>query len=165
MCGTLGRLVVDICRTPKMTPEWMNTHVELLNPEGFREIAGRNERGILLASAHLGSFELLGLALVHYGLPMSVVVRRFSVPDVDAWWNARRQIRGSEVIASSASDRGYSYGSECHEEPCGLCSLFWSSRSDERGCCPNGVATRVSHYRRDHEEPSPGPVSIGMGGM
>ena len=55
-------------------------------------------KGIVYATGHLGSFELLAHAGPMFGYPMSFVVRNATLPNVDAWWRRQREGNGNRVI-------------------------------------------------------------------
>lgn len=106
MCLSIGRLVVDICRLPRLDDSWMESHVEIPRRELLRSLVQRSPHGVLLASAHMGSFELLGQVLAYHIAPFSAVAREFSLTAVHDFWNARRELRGNEVINRRGGVRG-----------------------------------------------------------
>src|SRR5262245_43679235 len=59
MCISLGKLIVDVCRLPTLDDEWMRTHVEIPDYETLKKMVDASPKGMMLASAHVGSFELL----------------------------------------------------------------------------------------------------------
>lgn len=95
----LGRLLADTIRLPSLTPEWAKQHVEIPMLERYRERLNKDRsRGILIATGHLGSFELLGHAIGLYGSPLAAVARRFSSPRFDRWWTGLRERGGNRII-------------------------------------------------------------------
>lgn len=92
---SLARLLVDFGRLHKIDGNWIEKHVEFPDLERLKKLKSANgSKGIILATGHLGSFELLGHAFVHYIPPISIVVRPFTLPRIDFWWNQRRSAWG-----------------------------------------------------------------------
>lgn len=92
---SLARLLVDFGRLHKIDGKWIEQHVEFPDLERLKQIKAANSgKGIILATGHLGSFELLGHAFVHYIPPISIVVRPFTLPKINSWWNQRRSAWG-----------------------------------------------------------------------
>lgn len=98
-CTEMGRLLADVVRLPHLTPEWAQAHVSCPALEhyvrAFREHPGK---GVLIATGHLGSFELLGHAIGLFGYPLSAIARRFRSPILDRWWMGLREARGNTII-------------------------------------------------------------------
>jgi KDO2-lipid IV(A) lauroyltransferase len=95
----LGRLLADTVRLPYLTPEWGESHVEIPALERYRaQLHETSSRGILIATGHLGSFELLGHAIGLRGLPLAAVARKFQSRRFDRWWTGLREARGNKII-------------------------------------------------------------------
>jgi KDO2-lipid IV(A) lauroyltransferase len=98
-CIEMGRLLSDVVRLPQLTPEWAREHVSCPMLEqyvsAFRTHPGK---GVLIATGHLGSFELLGHAIGLFGYPLSAIARRFRSPVLDRWWMGLREARGNTII-------------------------------------------------------------------
>jgi KDO2-lipid IV(A) lauroyltransferase len=95
----MGRLLADTVRLPSLTPEWGESHVEIPALEAYRaRLAERPARGVIIATGHLGSFELLGHAIGLRGLPLAAVARKFQSPRFDRWWTGLREARGNKII-------------------------------------------------------------------
>lgn len=92
----MGRLLADTVRLPSLNEAWIRSHVQI--PILDQYVARRGEKGILVATGHLGSFELLGHAIGLYGYPLSAVARKFKSPRLDAWWTGLREARGNTII-------------------------------------------------------------------
>lgn len=54
--------------------------------------------GALTTTAHFGNWELMGVALAHLGVPLSVIARRIDDAEVDAVLNGLRTRTGAAVI-------------------------------------------------------------------
>jgi KDO2-lipid IV(A) lauroyltransferase len=92
----MGRLLADTIRLSTLSPEWVQQHVSIPALERYK--AAHGETGVLIATGHLGSFELLGHAIGLWGYPLSAVARRFKSPRLDAWWRGLREARGNTII-------------------------------------------------------------------
>jgi Kdo2-lipid IVA lauroyltransferase/acyltransferase len=96
-CVEIGRLLADAVRLSDLDREWALSHVECPALERYQARL-REGKGVLIATGHLGSFELLGHAIGLLGHPLSAVARRFRNPRLDAWWRGMREARGNTII-------------------------------------------------------------------
>lgn len=97
---SLSRLFVDFARLHKLDRSWVEAHVACPFLPRFEEIKAENPgRGVLIATGHLGSFELLAHCIAIWGYPISFVVRDFKLPRVDRWWRSVREAYGNQVIS------------------------------------------------------------------
>jgi KDO2-lipid IV(A) lauroyltransferase len=92
----MGRLIADTIRLSALNESWVRQHVQIPAIERYGEVASK--QGILIATGHLGSFELLGHAIGLYGYPLAAVARRFKSARLDRWWKAMREARGNRII-------------------------------------------------------------------
>lgn len=92
----MGRLLSDAARLSTLNAAWVREHVKIPALETY--VAAQGEKGILIATGHLGSFELLGHAIGLMGHPLAAVARRFKSPRLDAWWTGLREARGNKII-------------------------------------------------------------------
>lgn len=97
---SLARLIVDFARFRRFTPEWITEHIEFPPEEILEKVRSKVEGkpGILFATGHLGSFELLAYGAALQGFPMGFVVRNFKNERLDKWWNGQRKKSGNKVI-------------------------------------------------------------------
>jgi len=95
----LAKVLIDFSRLPKLTPQWVDEHVECDFIKRYRVLKDQNPReGILIATGHLGSFELLAHCMPMWGHPLSFVVRNFKWRALDSWWTKSRERFGNKVI-------------------------------------------------------------------
>jgi KDO2-lipid IV(A) lauroyltransferase len=92
----MGRLIADTIRLSSLNEHWVRQHIEIPAIERYGEVASK--QGILIATGHLGSFELLGHAIGLYGYPLAAVARRFKSARLDRWWAGMREARGNQII-------------------------------------------------------------------
>ncbi len=98
--ASLARMFVDFARLPHLDERWIREHVETPYVARYAELhRERDGKGILIATGHLGSFELMAHAAPTFGFPMSFVVRNAKLPNVDAWWRSLREANGNRVIS------------------------------------------------------------------
>ncbi len=103
---SLGRLFADFVRMPTLDAAWVQEHVSCPELSRYAEAKRRDpSKGILLATGHLGSFELLAHCMALWGHPISFIVRNMKLPRLDAWINARREARGNRFIARKGAVR------------------------------------------------------------
>lgn len=95
----MARLLADTVRLPTLTPEWGSDHVAIPIFEQYcKRLHEDPSRGILIATGHLGSFELLGHAIGLRGYPLAAVARKFKSKRFDSWWTGLREARGNKII-------------------------------------------------------------------
>lgn len=95
----MGRLLADTVRLTKLDEGWVQQHVDIPILDRYRAcLAESSGKGALIATGHLGSFELLGHAIGLYGMPLAAVARRFQSKVFDDWWNGMREARGNRII-------------------------------------------------------------------
>jgi KDO2-lipid IV(A) lauroyltransferase len=56
-----------------------------------------------MLGGHLGSFELLGYLFPFYGMPICALARSLGFPELDAWWNGRREGSGNTTLSRDGS--------------------------------------------------------------
>jgi KDO2-lipid IV(A) lauroyltransferase len=95
----IGRLVADTVRLSRLDEDWVRRHVSFPSFGRYLErMQSQSGKGVLIATGHLGSFELLGHAVGLMGYPLAAVARRFRSRLIDRWWTAMRESRGNRII-------------------------------------------------------------------
>jgi Kdo2-lipid IVA lauroyltransferase/acyltransferase len=100
-----GRSVLEVFAAPRLSPAQVD---ELLEYQGF-EIFERlfaEGRGVVVASAHLGSWELLASACGRLGIPMHLVTRSLTGSANAALQRARARSGITEIPPRGALTRG-----------------------------------------------------------
>lgn len=96
---SFGRIFVDFTRLHTLDQQWIRSHVECSYLETYQSLKTEGpKRGMIFATGHLGSFEVLAHCVPIYGFPISFVVRSFKLPKLDRWWRQKREAFGNRVI-------------------------------------------------------------------
>ena len=101
---SMSRFLVDSLRVTELDAEWIDAHVEIPRFERLREIY-ESDKGVLVATGHLGSFELLAQSMAVKGYPLHFVVRDFDLPRVNEYWKSQREQFGNTVISRKGAYR------------------------------------------------------------
>ncbi len=101
---SIARLLVCFAKFAQIGRDSLSRWARFDGYEHFEE-ARRRGRGVLLATAHLGNWELGALAHGLHGDPMDVVVRPLDNPWIDRLVARRRAARGNRVIEKREAAR------------------------------------------------------------
>ena len=85
---------VDALCLPIRTPEWFRTHVALEGRTDLLEECKASGCGLILTVPHMGSWELVGVALQRAGFPFFFLARRQKNALTDAYLNRLRATAG-----------------------------------------------------------------------
>ena len=103
---SMGDLAVDLSRFPRLTKQWAETHIDFPNLPQLKKVKDQNpEKGILLVTGHLGSFELSAFCLPFLYRPIGFIVRNFTNPYLDTWWRKIREGNGNIVVSREGGYR------------------------------------------------------------
>ena len=102
---SIGRLIETFARFPRMSPKTIYNLIRYEGLENFTNAVARR-RGVLVATAHLGNWELSAFAHAWMTGPMTLVVRPLDNPKVDALVEQRRAMSGNNIIAKREAARG-----------------------------------------------------------
>ncbi len=93
----VARLLVTLARFPSLKRENIS---EWISCEGLQHYldAKRDGKGVLIATAHLGNWELSAFAHALMTEPMNVMVRSLDNPLIDAIVESRRTLSGNRLI-------------------------------------------------------------------
>lgn len=101
---SIARLLVAIAKFPKLNAANIGKWIRYEGLENY--LAAKNEgRGILVATAHLGNWELSAFSHALMTEPMSVMVRPLDNPLIDRIVERRRQASGNLLIYKRDSAR------------------------------------------------------------
>jgi KDO2-lipid IV(A) lauroyltransferase len=102
---SIARLLVAFARLPRIRRENVSEWIRFEGNEHFEE-ALRGGRGVLVATGHLGNWELSAYAHALVSGPMHVVVRPLDNPRLDALVTRRRTLSGNHIIEKRDFARG-----------------------------------------------------------
>jgi KDO2-lipid IV(A) lauroyltransferase len=102
---SVARLVVAFARFPRITRDNVQEWIQYEGLENFERARGRG-KGVLVATAHLGNWELSAFCHAYLALPMHIVVRPIDNAKIDALVERRRALSGNHVIAKKEAARG-----------------------------------------------------------
>ena len=101
---SIARLIRSFAMFPRLTRE--NVH-ELIRYDGLENFTAAKARGkgVLVATAHLGNWELSAFAHALMTAPMCIVVRPLDNPQIDALVERYREMSGNRVIRKKEAAR------------------------------------------------------------
>ncbi len=100
-----GRTVVEMLSSPRLVHKGLERAVD---PVGVTNIhrALEGGRGAILAGAHYGNWELMGLVLPEIGVPLVSVARPLDDPDLERTLHRLRTATGAEILPKANAIRG-----------------------------------------------------------
>lgn len=105
--NVLARNLLAFARIPRLTKQFMLESFDFTETHAILDRLHKAHRGvgILIVTAHFGSFELLGQygALVDRGV--AFLARGFGLPRLDAWWFKRRELFGNTLFYRRGGSR------------------------------------------------------------
>jgi len=101
---SLGRVIDSVARFPRLNRENIHGLIRYDGLENFTNAMARG-RGVLVATAHLGNWELSAFAHAYMTAPMHIVVRPLDNPRLDAWVERRRTLSGNHLIRKKEAAR------------------------------------------------------------
>jgi KDO2-lipid IV(A) lauroyltransferase len=100
-----GKYLVDFFRFRAVSRRLVNRLISIEHLD-YVDQAAATGRGVLVVSAHLGSWEIGAAALVSMGYPMNAVVLEQGSKKTNALFQRRRQSRGFKAIPLGRAVRG-----------------------------------------------------------
>ena len=91
-----GPMFVEVLLFPKLTKEKIRDQVSFTGREHLTQALSHG-RGVVLATAHSGNWELLGAALAYEGFPLVAVVRKQNDLGADRFINEYRTQAGMHI--------------------------------------------------------------------
>lgn len=104
MFRSIARMLVTFARFPSMNRENIGQWIRYDGLENFQNALARG-RGVLVATAHLGNWELSAFAHALMSAPMDVVVRPLDNARVDGLVERRRALSGNHIISKRDAAR------------------------------------------------------------
>ena len=96
----LGRMLMEVLSSPGLDRVNIRQRVKITGCH-YLEDALLQGRGVVLATAHTGNWELLGAALAMYGFPIVGVAQKQANPAFDRFINEYRTLSGMQIIYKS----------------------------------------------------------------
>lgn len=91
-----GRMFMEVLHIPKLNKDNIHQYVKLDGEEHLKEALSYG-RGVVLATAHSGNWELLGAALAMHGFPLVAVAQKQTNAAMDKFINEYRTMAGMHV--------------------------------------------------------------------
>lgn len=104
MFESIARMLQTFARFPRITRENIHVLIRYDGLENFKNAAARG-RGVLVATAHLGNWELSAFAHALMTAPMHVVVRPLDNSRLDEFVERRRTLGGNRIISKHEAAR------------------------------------------------------------
>ena len=105
--ANLARGVVEFAQLGRLGPEALRERVRVEGLENLEAVrAGAPGRGIVVITAHFGSWELLSAAMTAHGYPITVVHRARDEEGLDRLVASQREAGGSELLPRGGAARG-----------------------------------------------------------
>ncbi len=104
MFRSLARMLETFARFPQITPENVRELIRYDGLENFQSALARG-RGVLVATAHLGNWELSAFAHALMTAPMHVVARPLDNRRLDEFIERRRAMSGNRIISKREAAR------------------------------------------------------------
>lgn len=101
---SIARLLYAFARFPQINRENISDWIRYEGLENYLE-AKKTGRGILIATAHFGNWELSAFAHARMTEPMHVMIRPLDNPSVDRLVEQRRQLSGNQLISKRDAAR------------------------------------------------------------
>lgn len=101
---SVGRLLLALARMPRINAQNVNEWITYEGLENY-QAAKQAGKGVLVATAHLGNWELSAYAHAIMTEPMSVMVRPLDNPLIDAIVERRRALSGNDLIYKKEAAR------------------------------------------------------------
>jgi KDO2-lipid IV(A) lauroyltransferase len=101
---SIARLIVSLAKFPRMTRENVHEWIEYDGLDNFTRAMARG-KGVLVATAHLGNWELSAFAHAYMTAPMHIVVRPLDNPGIDALVERLRGLSGNHIIRKKEAAR------------------------------------------------------------
>jgi Kdo2-lipid IVA lauroyltransferase/acyltransferase len=101
---SIGRIMASVAAFPSITRENVHEWIRYDGLENFARALAKG-RGVLVATAHLGNWELSAFTHALMTAPMHIVVRPLDNPRLDAWVERRRALSGNHIIHKKEAAR------------------------------------------------------------
>jgi KDO2-lipid IV(A) lauroyltransferase len=104
MYRSIARMLVAFAQFPSMTRENIGRWIRCDGLENLKQAQARG-KGVLIATAHFGNWELSAFAHALMTAPMHIVVRPIDNPHIDRLIEQRRALSGNRIIEKKDAAR------------------------------------------------------------
>jgi KDO2-lipid IV(A) lauroyltransferase len=101
---SVGRIMASVAKFPQITRANVHEWIRYDGLENFTAAHAKG-KGVLVATAHLGNWELSAFSHALMTAPMHIVVRPLDNPRLNAWVERRRALSGNHIIQKSEAAR------------------------------------------------------------
>lgn len=101
---SVGRIMASVAKFPEITRGNVHEWIRYDGLENFTAAHAKG-KGVLVATAHLGNWELSAFSHALMTAPMHIVVRPLDHARLDAWVERRRALSGNHIIQKSEAAR------------------------------------------------------------
>lgn len=103
--ASVARLLGTFARLPRLTPQNISSLIRYDGLDNFQNALARG-KGVLVATAHLGNWELSAFAHAWMTAPMHIVVRPIDNRRIDTLVERYRGLSGNHIIEKKDAARG-----------------------------------------------------------
>jgi KDO2-lipid IV(A) lauroyltransferase len=104
--ANLGRVVAESAQLENLAEEEVLARTTVVGEENLRQALRTSKAGVIVITAHVGNWELLGRAMALRGYPLTVVYRSRENPYIESFLKEWRTKLGFDVIARGVAARG-----------------------------------------------------------
>ena len=97
-----GLYLVEFFRFSKIDRKYVESHFSIVGRENLDK-ARKDGKGAILLTAHIGNWELAGMALSLFGYKLMVIALDHKNSKINDFFNKRRLSKGIEVVSLGAS--------------------------------------------------------------
>jgi len=101
---SVGRIMASVAKFPEITRGNVHDWIRYDGLENFTAAHAKG-KGVLVATAHLGNWELSAFSHALMTAPMHIVVRPLDNTRLNAWVERRRALSGNHIIQKSEAAR------------------------------------------------------------
>jgi len=99
----LGQTFLEVMYMPSLTPAKAKQYITIENRH-YLDAALKEDKGVVLLTAHIGNWECLGAVLAMEGFPLTTVIKRQPNDQHTRILNEYRENAGIEVFARGSSE-------------------------------------------------------------
>lgn len=99
----LGRLLIEVLRIPRLKTGNLDKTIRFEGVEIVKE-AVKSGRGVVIATGHIGNWEVMGAATAQLGLPLNVIARRLNDERLNRMVIDLRASAGVRTILRESAD-------------------------------------------------------------